>query len=186
MLTGKNITLPGRMPPDRRKGKGSYVRAVGSFVPKLTGKVFEKYGFHTAEIMTNWATVAGADVAQWSEPERIRWPRAASVETEDNAKGREGATLVLRVDPARALDIEYRAKSIIEHINRYFGYKAVETLKIVQAPLTRQLKVAEASFTVPARVPPDVPAPVAGISDPGLQTALSALWASISRAKPPR
>ena len=185
MLTEKNSKLAASLPRDQRKGKGSYVRAVGSFVPKITTKVFEKYGFHSAEIMTNWARVAGADIAAWTEPERIRWPRTPAVETEDNAGGRQGATLVLRVDPARALDIEYRAHEITERINRYFGYRAVETLKIVQAPLTRHPKVAEASFTSPR---PATPPPLGlktgdGEPNPAVHAALSALWASISGPK---
>ena len=184
MLTGKKFPQHRPLPPDQRKAKGSFVRAVGSFVPKLTTKVFEKYGFHSAEIMTNWARVAGADVAAWTEPERIRWPRTPNVETEENAKGRHGATLVIRVEPARALDIEYRGHEIIERINRYFGYRAVETLKIVQAPLTRK---ADAVKPSPALLNPAFPAPLplkagAPEPDPAIQSALTALWASISGA----
>ena len=188
MLTGKNSQLASALPPDQRKAKGSFVRAVGSFVPKLTTKVFEKYGFHSAEIMTNWRQVAGADIAAWTEPERIRWPRTPNVETEDNATGRQGATLVIRVEPARALDIEYRGAEIIERINRYFGYRAVETLKIVQAPLSRKAETAKAhsgqtapsSAADPAALPLKTGSPE---PDPALRAALSALWANVSGAK---
>ena len=48
---------------------------------------------------------------------------------------RPGATLILRVDPARALDVEYKARQIIERINAYFGYRAIAELRILQAPL---------------------------------------------------
>jgi hypothetical protein len=44
----------------------------------------------------------------------------------------------MRVDPARALDVEYRARQIIERINAYFGYRAVAELRLIQAPLERQ------------------------------------------------
>ena len=188
MLTGKNSQLASALPPDQRKAKGSFVRAVGSFVPKLTTKVFEKYGFHSAEIMTNWAQVAGADVAAWSEPERIRWPRSPNVETEDNATGRQGATLVIRVEPARALDIEYRGAEIIERINRYFGYRAVETLRIVQAPLTRKADTAKPNRNLAgqpiAASPAPMPVKTGGPEpEPAIQAALTALWASVSGAK---
>ena len=187
MLTVKNSLQPRPLPPDQRKGKGSYVRAVGSFVPKLTSKVFEKFGFHSAEIMTKWAQVAGSDIAAWTEPERIRWPRTPNVETEDNATGRQGATLVICVEPARALDIEYRSAEIIERINRYFGYRAVETLKIVQAPLTRKADAAKVS---PNQSAPSITADAAPLPlktgspepDPALRAALTALWASVSGA----
>ncbi|MGB4866385.1 MAG: DUF721 domain-containing protein, partial [Hyphomicrobium sp.] len=60
------------LPPDRRTGKGSFAKAVGSFVPKLAAKSFEKYGFHSAEIMTAWPRVAGAEIAGFTAPERIK------------------------------------------------------------------------------------------------------------------
>ena len=88
------------------------------------------------------------------------------------------------MEPARALDIEYRGHEIIERINRYFGYRAVETLKIVQAPLTRK---ADAVKPSPALLNPAFPAPLplkagAPEPDPAIQSALTALWASISGA----
>jgi hypothetical protein len=102
-------------------------------VPKLAAKSFEKYGFHSAEIMTAWPRVAGAEIAGFTAPERIKWPRGAADPDGTGATG--GATLVLRVEPARALDVEYRSAEIIDRINRYFGYRAVASLKLIQAPL---------------------------------------------------
>ncbi|HRN89244.1 DciA family protein [Hyphomicrobium sp.] len=111
-------------------------KAVGSFVPTLTRKAFEKFGFSTAALITDWAAVAGAEIASYTMPERLRWPRGAESAYGDEMESeRRGATLMLRVDPARALDVEYRARQIVERINAYFGYRAVETLRIVQAPV---------------------------------------------------
>ena len=35
------------------------VKAVGSFVPRLTRKAFEKYGFSAATLITDWPTIVG-------------------------------------------------------------------------------------------------------------------------------
>jgi hypothetical protein len=114
-----------------------YAKAVGSFVPKLTQKAFEKYGFSAATLLTDWAQIVGADVAGYTAPERLKWPRGAgaNAEVEDGAEGRPGATLMLRVDPARALDVEYKGRQIVERINAYFGYRAVAALRLIQAPV---------------------------------------------------
>ena len=53
-------------------------------------------------------------------------------------KGRSGATLVLRVDGGPRLDVQYKARQIIERINAYFGYAAIAELRIVQAPVERE------------------------------------------------
>ena len=156
-------------------------KTVGAFVPTLTRKAFEKFGFSTAALITDWAAVAGAEIASYTMPERLRWPRGAeSAEGDGMAVERRGATLMLRVDPARALDVEYRARQIVERINAYFGYRAVETLRIVQAPL-------ESS---PGRAPSLPPrqsssAPVEATADP-LTAALARLEQGVHRDRTAR
>lgn len=110
------------------------VKTVGSFVPQLTRKAFEKFGFSTATLITDWARIAGAELADYTVPDKLRWPRRLEAGFEDEGE-RRGATLILRVDPARALDVEYRTRQIMERINSYFGYRAVEAIRLVQAPM---------------------------------------------------
>lgn len=153
-----------------------FAKAVGSFVPKLTQKAFEKYGFSAATLLTDWAQIAGADVAAYTLPERLKWPRAAGAEGEEGAEGRPGATLVLRVDPARALDVEYKSRQIIERINAYFGYRAVAALRLIQAPVGAS---APQGKTEPATTRAAVPAAeTPGNTDP-LTRALMRLEAGV-------
>lgn len=42
---------------------------------------------------------------------------------------------MLRVEPQRALDVQYKGQQIIDRINAYFGYAAVAALRMLQAPL---------------------------------------------------
>src|SRR5262249_11782606 len=122
----------------KRPGPLYGVKTVGSFLPGLTRKAFEKYGFSAASLVADWATIAGRDLAAYTAPERLKWPRVVERSDEELAetgKGRPGATLVLRVDGGRSLDVQHRARQIIERINAYFGYAAVAELRIVQAPV---------------------------------------------------
>jgi hypothetical protein len=156
--------------------KRGYVaaKAVGSFVPKLTRKAFEKYGFSAATLLTDWATIVGKDLASFTAPERLKWPRGVDIrdDVEAGAQGRPGATLVLRVDPARALDVEYKGRQLLERINGYFGYRAIAELRILQAPLAKPT----APPTAPAAPPPPCAAPeLAAIADERLRAALGRL-----------
>ncbi len=118
-------------------------KAVGSFVPKLTQKAFERYGFPAAALLTEWAVIAGRDIASFTAPERLKWPRR--MERPDDAAGPSevaanvpvGATMVLRVEGPRAIEVELRKEQLLERINGYFGFRAVTELRFVQAPLHR-------------------------------------------------
>jgi hypothetical protein len=150
-------------------------RAVGSYVPKLTHKAFEKYGFAAAALITDWGAIVGAELARYTAPERLKWPRGAGLgEAQDeDAKGRPGATLIVRVEPARALDVQYRAQQLLERINGHFGYRAVAELRLLQAPLPERQAPAAAGERA---VPQAYPAPeLSGIADERLRAALARL-----------
>ena len=154
-------------------------RALASFVPALTRKAFEKYGFSAAALITDWPAIVGKDLAAQTLPERLKWPRQPAVGTTDAApesKGRPGATLLLRVEGPRALEIEYKRAQIAERINAYFGYRAIVDVRIVQAPLPMP-KPPRA-----ARITPADAMPLPAVTDDELRQALEKLGAGM-RAK---
>ena len=110
-------------------------KSVGEFVPALMKPAFEKYGFPAAAILTDWAAIAGTELAAFTAPERLKWPRKASSGTDG---GGQGATLILRVDGPRALEVEHLRPRLIERINASFGYRAVADIRVLQAPLQRR------------------------------------------------
>lgn len=165
-------------------------KTVGSFVPKLTQKAFEKYGFSTVALLTDWATIAGKDLAAYTRPERIKWPRNVSIsgDVESGCEGRPGACLVLRVDPALALDVQYSAAQLLERINIYFGYRAVTDLRILQAPVEplRKADRGRAGAIAPTSAKPgaikaDLPLLVPAVADEALRAALMRLQDGFAR-----
>lgn len=156
--------------PARPAGRAG-ARPVGTFVPKLTRTAFEKFGFSTAALLTDWAQIVGPQLALTTAPDRIRWPKTVDQDMAGGRAGpRSGATLHISVEPARALDVQYKTQLIIDRINSYFGYRAVADLRIVQARV---------AVTPPMPVKPRTPgAPAApnlvlkSIADDGLRAAL--------------
>ncbi|CFX60844.1 conserved protein of unknown function [Candidatus Filomicrobium marinum] len=165
-------------------------KTVGSFVPQLTQKAFEKYGFSTVALLTDWAAIAGKDLATYTRPERIKWPRNVPIrgDVESGCEGRPGACLILRVDPARALDVQYSTAQLLERINVYFGYRAIADLRILQAPVEVEPKAKIGGKTpdiLRAAPPPASPAeqPVKApvVADKALQDALMRLQKGFSQ-----
>ena len=126
---GRSRTASGRVP----------ARAVGSFVPELTKKAFQKYGFSTAALLTDWAVIVGGELAGHTRPEKLNWPRRTEELTDEADTGattqRAGAKLTLRVEPARILDVQYQSHLIKDRINGYFGYAAISDVRFIQAPV---------------------------------------------------
>jgi hypothetical protein len=163
-------------------GKGKYAaKAVGSMVPGLTRKAFERFGFSTAALLTDWAGIVGADLARYTAPDRLKWPRGGHGADDEGGPERQAATLILRVDLGRGLDVQYRARQIIERINAHFGYRAVAELRIIQAPVEGALPPAPAAQPASRAFDRTSTAPlVAAVADEGLRAALERMQAGLT------
>ena len=162
------------------------VKAVGSFLPALTRKAFQKYGFSTAALVTDWVRIVGRELAHSTAPERLKWPRGiAPADVEGNApgQGRSGATLILRVDGGLSLDVQHKARQIIERINTYFGYAAVAKLRIVQGPVGAKRGSTGLATLATRPVSHPLTAEVAEVADPGLRDALARLGAEVKAGR---
>ena len=188
--------LAARMPHPKAHMRTAGIRpvaakTVGSFVPRLTRPAFEKYGFSAATLITDWATIVGADIARYTAPERLKWPRRVEDETADANRGRPGATLFLGVAEGRALDIQYKTRQLVERINSYFGYAAISELRIVQIatmPGVGQAKSGPGKIELAPAKPAAVKAAVelielSGIAGDGLRAALERMAAGLVSRK---
>ena len=179
------IAAPVPQLPAGRAGSVA-ARTLGSYVPRLTRKAFEKYGFATATLLTDWSVIVGPDTARYASPDRLRWPKGFDVLEESGEPGhksRPGATLVVRAHAGRALAVQYRGQQIIDRINAYFGYRAVAELRIVQASFESRSPVAAdpTPRAVINRVPKTIAAPLERIDDAPLKAALEKMRAGIEK-----
>lgn len=95
---------------------------------ELTRAAFARHGFAQAELIGRWPEIVGEELSRASEPERIKWPRGA----EESAR-KAGGTLVIRAAPGRGLELQHDVPRIIERINQFHGYGAIDAIKIIQA-----------------------------------------------------
>lgn len=168
-------------PPQVRKTPVS-ARAVGSFVPRLTKTVMQKFGFSTAALLTDWQQIVGSDLARHTRPMKLRWPRNPADALDAEQTGRPGATLFLQVDGARALDVQYKGREIVDRINAYFGYRAVADMRLEQAPAPALEKPALPRQVVsPKPVKPRAPVDLGTVADDRLRAALDRLQKGMAK-----
>jgi hypothetical protein len=152
----------------------SYPKPLRDIVGKTFADAFRKQGFASAEIVTRWAAIVGAEIASCSEPMKIQWPRT----TDDEE--REPGTLVLRVEGPAAVEIQHQAGVICESINRFLGWRAVDRIALRQAPLSRPAQ-SRRPAAPDAEATARLAATLADIADEDLRAALARLGAAVRR-----
>ena len=115
---------------EKRRGRGP--TALAASIAKVTGKAIRRRGLASASVVTDWPRIVGEPLASNSLPERLTLPRDSE---RDARRSRLGGILHLRVAGAWATEVQHLEPVIIERINRYFGYRAVGRLRILQGPL---------------------------------------------------
>jgi hypothetical protein len=158
-------------------------RPIGAFAAGALDPAARARGFATAALLSDWSSIVGAELAQFTMPDRVIWPRHrddAGETSERRGRKHDGAVLVIRVDGPRAIEVQHRSCQILERVNGHFGYRAVADLRILQAPVTRKPASVSAA---PRPIDPEALPHAASIEDEGLRAALLRLG-SDARAKP--
>lgn len=108
---------------DKENRKTKDLQSLSQTLLPLAQDILGKNGFVETDIITNWAEIAGSQLAQYSFPQKIVFPRD---------KKNNGCLYLSVPTGAFAVEIQHREKYILDKINTYFGYNAVSSLKILQ------------------------------------------------------
>lgn len=152
--------------------RGGAPRPLAAMIGGLTRQALGKRGFAEAGLITDWEAIVGQALAATSQPDRLSFPPGR----------RDGGTLRIRVAGGVATEIQHLEPMILERINGHFGYRAVERLVLVQAPLGKTGAAKSSRKKAgPLSHPPDparlaeMEAHLAGVEDPDVRTALARL-----------
>jgi len=162
------MSKPDDKPDDDSRFGGT--RAVSALIGPLTRRALGKHGFASASLISDWATIIGAELAASCQPMKLAFAPGQ----------RDAGTLHLRVSGGAALEIQHVTPQLIERINGYLGYHAVARLKLIQGPVARG--------SAPRRPRPAPRQPVAPrhwdgldeIDDPALRESLERLGAAVA------
>lgn len=155
--------------------RGGPARPIARLVGSITRPVFGRRGFADGAIVADWANVVGEHLAAVSAPEKVSYPHGQ----------RRGGTLHLRIASGSiAVELQHLEPLLLERINGYFGYQAVERVRLIQAPLPeRPGRRADPAPAVPAGPDvPDIPG-LSDVDDPDLRAALERLGRAIATRK---
>ncbi len=160
-----------RTPEPDETPRGGRARSVAELLPDAGRASFRKFGFVQHSVVSRWAEIVGARYAGVSAPESIRFPQGK----------RANGVLTLTVAGAHAPMRQHVAPEIVERVNRFFGYPAVERVvmrqgtvaKAAPKPLRRELQP----------VPVELGDSLRAVGDPELRTVLESLARGIATAE---
>ena len=111
--TSENIT--------ERRNTG--LMPIGMDTRQLAKDILGKRGFSNVDLIARWADVVGENFADAVKPDKITYPRGE----------RANGTLHVRVQSgAFAILLEHQKNVILDRINTFLGYDAVNSIKIQQ------------------------------------------------------
>ena len=106
-------------------------RSLARLIPPLVANGLKGKSQAFGALLSEWDTVMGQDFAARAIPLRLSFPPG---------RHHHAATLHLKVAGTAALDVQHAQTQILERINSFFGYHAVDRLRLVQGVIpTRQL-----------------------------------------------
>jgi hypothetical protein len=155
--------------------RSNRARAVSDMLPSVGGAAFRRFGFVQSSIVSRWREIVGERYARVSSPESIRFPVGK----------RSSGVLNLVVEGAHAPMMQHVAPVIVERVNRFFGYPAVERVQFRQGLV--QVAKAKARIAPPSLrpIPADLGDSLRGIADPELRACLEALARGVAEAGAP-
>lgn len=174
-----------REPSQQAMRRSRGFRHASGLVARDVARAGEGRGFAVTRLLTQWAEIAGAQVATVALPLRVSY-----------ARGGLGATLTLLVRGADAPVVQAQVPQIIARVNACYGYAAISRITLTQtAP--DGFAEGQTPFDAPPPATPAIePDPAvrqaaeetaSPVRDEGLRHALEALGENVlSRAKPRR
>lgn len=153
-------------------------RPLSDLVPGLTKDIFGKKNLLFGKMVSQWAHIAGPDIASKATPVELKFQRKA----EKDKGGSPQAVLHLAVMPAFALEFSYQKGLLVERLNMFFGYPAIKDIKIIQNSNVMDNKQVTKAKTKPLTLQQQqqIDEATAGIEDNDLQTALKNLGKAIA------
>ena len=116
VLSPSRSVLPGWM------SAGGRARSAGELLRDVGGPALKRFGFIQGSIVSRWGDIVGERYARVSLPESIRFPTGR----------KSGGAMTLLVEGAHAPLLQHLAPLIIERVNRFFGYEAIDRIVFKQ------------------------------------------------------
>jgi hypothetical protein len=154
---------------DKYSKRNSYSMNLGRVISKVVKPVMRQRGFYDVDIISDWENIVGPEWAKQTCPQKLNF----------NAHSRRSGILHILVTPGASVLIQHIEPMIIDRVNTYFGFEAVNRLKLIHGFVaSRHEGMSKSAKQIQAPLP-EIP----DIADPDLKLALQQLGQSLTQEK---
>jgi hypothetical protein len=166
------------MNPPRKQTSTHGFAAASKLVQSRIRTATETRGFAETRLLTHWAEIVGASVAEVARPVKIGYGREGM-----------GATLTVLTTGAQAPMLEMQKDQIRDRVNACYGYRAIARVRVTQTAPSGfsdgQVAFGHKPKAAPAAPSPELTAAAAAVVGPvkndELRLALEALATNVLR-----
>jgi len=101
---------------------------IGSLISETITPICQQNGFIQARILLEWDYIVTPQFAQWCIPLKVTFP----------FNQRNNGYLLVKATSSMATEIAYQEPQILNRINQYFGYQAINKIKVFQGPISKK------------------------------------------------
>ena len=138
-------------------------RALAALIDPIARRALERRHPVLATLLTEWPVIVGPRLGAATLPEKL------------SSRPEQGGVLDLRVASADAVEVQHQLPLLIERINAFYGYMAIQRIKLVHGPVRRPQSAAAPSRPLAAGDAASIDKALAGIEDEELRRRLDAL-----------
>ena len=106
-------------------------KPLADYATRLLSPIVERRAGMTLDLRASWEDLVGPAHAARSRPERLKWPRGGEDEFAP-------ATLVVACEGSHAVFLQHDTRAILERLNAFFGFAAVDRVQVVQRPVEKR------------------------------------------------
>jgi hypothetical protein len=140
----------------------------------------KKAGINTMLIGV-WDEIVGPEFEECSRPEKIIWPRQRGHLQSDpeSGGGLEPGQLTIACEGSRALFLSHQQNEIISRINSFFGFPAINRIKIIQKAVQKHDKIRKKPRKLQKSEKQELSNMLGGVEDSNLKQALTKLGEAV-------
>ena len=107
------------------------IKKIGHLIELTSNRLFEKRGKAFKDIAIRWRLIAGETIWVKTIPHKITYNKYNY-----NSSG----NLILKTEPSFALELQHIQDKLIEKINGFLGYNAIENITLLQSPIPNKFQ----------------------------------------------